>query len=433
MAKRLNDYYLHEKEEHEQQEITRTAPKEDNFITIREQGESRGAHVWTLLRPVVIFVVSLLVVIGGINYVVNYVKHNYFDPANTADTTEKEITIKKGASLSSISKQLEEEGIIRNKQVFKLYVDFSDNASKLKAGTYTLSPDMQFDDIIYSLRQGRNSDPTGKVTLLEGLTVEDFSTTLVENEILANTADYLEKSRTGDDLTITSSELKEIVQNNKTASEQRKYALEGYIFPDTYEFFKDSDATTVLNKQLARFYEVFSSADYSRAMEMEMSVDEVVTLASIIEKEAQEHDFKKVSAVLHNRLNQEIPLQCDSTMAYALGIENRIVLTDSELERNRGEQGAISPYNTDQRIGLPIGPICNPSKAAIEAALYPDEAFMEEDYLYFVLTDPSPDKDGKLYLEFNKDLEAHNEAVAKYKPMWSAYDSKKAREANAQG
>lgn len=437
MAKRLNDYYIHNEDDYEQQEIRSVAHSEEDLIRVREKSEPRGTRVWAVLRPVIIWCVSLFIAGGFVYYAINYVRSHYLDPVDLSDKSQKTVVVQKGSSLSSISEMLEEEGIIRNQQVFKLYVDFSDNASKLKAGKYMLSPSMSFDDIIYTLRKGMNTDPTGKVTLLEGLTAGDFAPELVKEGFLADDKDYLKMAETGEGVNITSSDLKEIVKQNETAAEKRKFALEGYLFPDTYEFYKDTDAATVINKQLSRFFEVLTSEDYTRAVDMGMTIDEVVTMASIIEKEAQEHDFKKVSAVLHNRLDIDMPLQCDSTVAYALGIENRIVLTDAELGITRDEEGnevvdettstsKTSPYNTHQRKGLPIGPICNPSKAAINAALYPDEEYVDGGYLYFVLTDPAPDANGKLYLEFNKDAESHFAAVNKYKPMWNAFDKEKA-------
>ncbi len=439
MAKRLNDYYMHNHDDYEQQEIQSAAHSEDDLMRVRAKSETRGARVWIVLRPVIIWCISLFVAGGFVYYAINYVKSHYLDPVDLSDKSQKAISVKKGSSLSSISEMLEEEGIIRNKQVFKLYVDFSDNASKLKAGTYMLSPSMNFDDIIYTLRKGMNTDPTGKVTLLEGLSASAFAPELVKNGFLEDEEAYLKMAETGEGANITSSELKEIVKGNENATEKRKYALEGYLFPDTYEFYKDTDAATVINKQLARFFEVLSSDDYTRAVDLGMSIDEVVIMASIIEKEAQPHDFAKVSAVLHNRLERDMPLACDSTAAYALGIKNRMVLTDAELGITRDEEGnevvpetsassQTAAYNTHVRKGLPVGPICNPSKAAISAALHPDEEYMDEGYLFFVTTDPTPDAEGKIYLEFNKDANAHFEAISKYKPLWAEYDRQKANE-----
>lgn len=143
-----------------------------------------------------------------------------------------------------------------------------------------------------------------------------------------------------------------------------------------------------------------------------MTVDDVVTLASIIEKEAKPDDFSKVSAVFHNRLNKDETLGSDATIMYALGLKNVYNIGD--------QANTPSAYNTRQHKGLPPGPIGNPSKAAIEAALYPFEEYMQEgdEYMYFTLTDPATG-----VLEFNKTLEEHNETVAKYRPLWNAADA----------
>ena len=142
-----------------------------------------------------------------------------------------------------------------------------------------------------------------------------------------------------------------------------------------------------------------------------MDMDEVITLASIIEKEGLRASFSKVSAVFHNRLKENMSLGSDVTVQYALGIK-RLVLTQSELDTD-------SAYNTYRIKGLPVGAICNPGDAAIEAALYPDGDYLEEGYLYFALTDPETGE-----LAFTKTLEEHNEVVKQYRPLWEAYDKK---------
>ena len=146
-----------------------------------------------------------------------------------------------------------------------------------------------------------------------------------------------------------------------------------------------------------------------RAQELGMTMDEVVTLASMIEKEAKKGDFAKVSAVFHNRLKADMTLGSDVTIKCATGSQ-KMVLGDSELSVN-------SAYNTYTRKGLPVGPICNPSMDAIVAALYPDEQYVAQKYLYFCSTDPASGA-----LHFSKTLDEHNAAVAMYRPLWEEYD-----------
>ena len=140
-----------------------------------------------------------------------------------------------------------------------------------------------------------------------------------------------------------------------------------------------------------------------------MTMDQVLTLASLIEKEAKESDFARVSAVFHNRLKEGMKLESDVTIHYITGVR-KMALADSDL-------AVSSPYNTYQVSGLPLRPICNPSPAAIRAALYPDDSMIQEKYLYFCAKEP---ESGELY--FSKTLDQHKRAVESYAPYWQKYD-----------
>ncbi|MCE5343162.1 MAG: endolytic transglycosylase MltG, partial [Eubacteriales bacterium] len=143
-----------------------------------------------------------------------------------------------------------------------------------------------------------------------------------------------------------------------------------------------------------------------------MTMDQALTLASLIEKEAKTADFAKVSAVFHNRLKANMLLGSDVTIHYVTGVR-RMSLRASDL-------AIESPYNTYLYKGLPLGPICNPSPDAIQAALYPDESFIAENYLYFCSKDPNTGE-----LAFSKTLEEHNAAVAIYAPLWKQFDEER--------
>jgi UPF0755 protein len=138
---------------------------------------------------------------------------------------------------------------------------------------------------------------------------------------------------------------------------------------------------------------------------MGFTMDQILTLASMIEKEAKEADFAKVSAVFHNRLKAGMKLQSDVTIHYITGVR-RMSLTEDDLK-------VSNAYNTYQITGLPPGPICSPSSAAIDAALYPDQTFLAENYLYFCAKEP---ENGELY--FSRTLQEHEQAVAIYEPLW---------------
>lgn len=370
-----------------------------------EPAKKKRSAVWGFFRPIIIVLIAVIVVSAGTYYIYREVRERYFEPVEPGNLVGIEVTIPKGSSLSDISEILYENNLIRNKQVFKFYTDFTDNASKLKAGTYTLAKGMDFDDIIYALRQSTDAAPTAQVTLPEGLTINAFSTILTDNGVIDSPVGYQEVSVTGKGVTLPLA-----LQDPEIDTSGRAYLLEGYLFPDTYEFYTSSEAADVVARQIARFDEIFTEEFYTRAAELGMSADEIVTLASIIEKEAKTEQFGQVSAVFHNRLEEGMPLQSDATISYGLGITNRINLTAAELETD-------NPYNTHLRTGLPAGPICNPGLAAIQAALYPDENYRKEGYLYFTLTDP---EEGTL--AFSRTNEEHQALVEQWRPAWETWD-----------
>jgi UPF0755 protein len=138
-----------------------------------------------------------------------------------------------------------------------------------------------------------------------------------------------------------------------------------------------------------------------------LTTDQVIALASMIEKEAAaDEDFARVSAVFHNRLRQGMPLESCATLSYALGVK-KYTFTDTELS-------TVSPYNTYRNKGLPVGPICNPGRAAIQAALYPSEEYLSEGYLYFCNMNPKQTN----RLVFSKSYQEHQRNVLKYSPFW---------------
>ena len=193
---------------------------------------------------------------------------------------------------------------------------------------------------------------------------------------------------------------------------KRLYALEGYLSPNTYEIYTSSSADTIIKRLLSQTEAAYSLSYDERAQELGLTMDEVFTLASMIEKEAKKAEFAKVSAVFHNRLKQKMTLGSDVTIKYVSG-SDKMVLGGSDLDVD-------SPYNTYKYKGLPIGPICNPSMDAVIAALYPDEQFLAQKYLYFCSTDPDSGS-----LHFSRTLEEHEAAVAMYRPLWEEYDKRR--------
>ena len=402
MAKRLKNIYINEHENAEYGKILM-----DGQAKTKKSGAKKGEAKpmplpWKVLRPITIIAISLVIVLVCTNILYSCVEGKYFAPVDANSSELKEVTIEKSSSLSAIANTLYENGIIRNPTVFKLYADFSDMSYKLKAGTYELSPGMDFDDIIYTLIKGEAESPEITLTFIEGATVEQEASLLAdsENGILDSKDRFLELCRSGNDFASY-----DFIQAVIDQADARDYNLEGYLFPDTYRVYSDASEEEVIAKQLTRFDEIFTDEYRARAEELGMSIDETVILASIIEKEAKTTDFKKVSAVFHNRLNANMPLGSCATMQKVTG-EAKYTFTDEELAID-------SPYNTYLHTGLPVGPICNPGKDAIEAALYPDEEYITEGYYYFCLTTPESGEQ-----VFAKTYEEHLQNQAEWSQYW---------------
>ncbi|MGI6192333.1 MAG: endolytic transglycosylase MltG [Christensenellales bacterium] len=380
----------------------------DSFFAL-----SAPQRAWRILRPAAIFLLSLALTLGAAVIGFNVVMNRFYYPVDEQNPAPVVVTVKKGSSSSAIANLLydeQEDGspgpnqLIRNKAVFKIYVDFTGVGSKLRSGTYTFNRSMTIPEIVDMLTAGDGTVlKTIKYTLIEGLTAEGMAESLVQQGVLSSPDRFLELCATMKGITTN-----ELMISAKDA-EGRAYALEGYLFPDTYEAYEGTTEETIINKMTTRFYGVISEAYILRAEELNMTMDQVVTLASLIEKEAKAPDFAKVSAVFHNRLSKDMPLQSDATIQYILK-SRKLIFTAEEL-------ATVSPYNTYVNKGLPLGPICNPGKAAIEAALYPDETLLKGGYLYFCLKEPESGE-----LVFAKTLEEHNRNVEKYKSLWQQAD-----------
>lgn len=384
-----------------------SAPKSGNAK--RPKSKPSNKMLTAVLRPLssvlIGFLVVVLVSLIGFRYAVSH----YFSPVDENSTQEIEVIIERNDSLGTIAEKLEQAGVIRNHTVFKYYVDFSDMSSKLLAGKFTLSPSMSFDDIISILKRPSAAADTTRMTFAEGITIEGYGKLLEKENIFKNSETWKDIAKTGKGYNEKYSFIQEVIDKQNSSEKKRNYILEGYLFPDTYEFYLSSNETQIIDRLIAQFDRVFTEEYRARAEELGMSIDDVVTLASIIEKEAKTDDFKKVSAVFHNRLHSDMPLQSCATHQYFMPVK-KIAYNSEELQVD-------SPYNTYLYGGLPAGPICNPGKAAIEAALYPDEAYLNGGYLYFCLGDPNTGE-----TVFAQTYEEHLRNQAKYKPLWDAYD-----------
>ncbi len=374
-------------------------------------------RAWRSIRPLVVLILSLAICGTAICVGAGKVYEKLFAPVDLNDATPITVTIPSSSGASRIASILYDAGgtdedgnqlpgLIASKTVFKIYADFTGKTSKLKAGTYVLSRNMSVGQILDIICKGNPPRATMRLTIAEGTTVEGIAEKLVSLGVFENAEEFLSLCRMGEEFEY--SFLSAIEQN---PAQERDYLLEGYLFPDTYEIYTDESAKSIITRLLLRFRNVFSDEYAARAQELGMTMDDVMILASLIEKEAKvEGDFKKVSAVFHNRLKEGMRLQSDAPLKYIFETTDTLIYTQEQMNDP-------SLYNTHVHAGLPLGPICNPGNRAIQAALYPNEDYVNEGFLYFCLMDGSTGENA-----YAKTLEEHQENIERYRDQWETGD-----------
>lgn len=316
---------------------------------------------------------------------------------------EADIVIDSTMNVDDIAETLHENGIIEMPWLFKAYINMKDEEEGFLDGEYTVNSTMSYSNIITLLKTVRQYTNTVTVMIPEGYNAQQIGQLLEEN--LVCRADDFEKY-------YRSKLEKYDFEEQITVTENRFYALEGYLFPDTYEFYVIDDlpdkpsmdtsqyAKQAAEKMYSNFQNKITKKMYARAKELGMTFDEVVTLASIIQKEGtNEENMANISSVFHNRLENmyEYPhLQSDTTDNYIEDvIRPNIPSSSLALYEN-----VITAYDTYTCVGLPAGPICSPGLEAINAALYPAET----DYYYFLSS-----SDGVFY--YASTVEKHEQNI----------------------
>ena len=393
----------------------------------REYGFYWYSWLWKIIRPVLIFAISAIINVGIFVNGWFVVYDNFLKPMDPDDTATVPFVIEKGNTVTRIAKNLSEQGLLRNQGIFKYLVMFRGVTSDIQYGTYQISPSMNVSEIVDIISSGSSSE-TRVIRIIPGWTVEDIAQYLVSVQAITDVDEFYRLCNSVDYFGANSHQVAQAIAAGTTAN--RKYLLEGYLAPDTYQVFSNASAESLLRTLLGqteivmdRLYASVESGEYDEEeLPVSLTQDEIIILASMIEKEAvTAEDRGRVSAVFYNRLAAGMRLESDPTVKYMTGSTDFIL--------SSGEISMVTPYNTYVIPGLPIGPICNPSPAALEAALHPNKNYIDENYLYFCSTDPR-----KGVLHFSKTLEEHNAAVAQYWPLWEAYDAEQraAREATAQ-
>jgi UPF0755 protein len=301
------------------------------------------------------------------------------EPVNKKDHEEVMINIPIGVSTKQIAKILYKEDMINSEWAFRILSKKSKTDGKMKAGNYYIKKDMSSQEIIKKLVNGDTVKDTIKVTIPEGFELKQIAKRL-EEKGLTTEKEFIKIAE--------DEEFDYVFLKNLPKGKNR---LEGFLFPDTYEISKNATPKEIIMKMLNRFDHVFMDAYYKRAEELNMTVNDIVTLASIIEREAKvDKERPIVSSVFYNRIEKKMPLQSCATVQYILG-ERKARLTLKDIAIN-------SPYNTYKQEGLPPKPIASPGKASIEAALYPNKT----EYLYFVVSKNGEHHFSKTYKEHLK-------------------------------
>jgi UPF0755 protein len=302
-------------------------------------------------------------------------------PQNDIDTKIK-VNIPKGSTLAQISDLLADKNIVTNKNIFITATSLMGYSNKIPAGIFALKNANNNYRIVKQLVRG--NPEMIKVTLLEGWTISQVTQAISES---MNLSSEILSSLCYDEQFIIELGLEE-------------KSLEGYLFPDTYLFLEsENDPKEILRQIVSEFNEVYKDNLRERTEQIGFTINEVLTLASIIEGEAIFNSERAIIAsVYHNRLRKRMRLQADPTIQYIIkGGPRRLSLTDLKID---------SPYNTYLYRGLPPGPIGNPGKASILAVLYPDE----NDYLFFVAR-------GDGYHTFTRTIDEHNQAKSEFQKV----------------
>lgn len=323
-------------------------------------------------RILVIILIALAVIAAvlGISYAVGrYFAGNYLLDSNQAEAvvdknsdTTVAVEIPKGASTRDIAKILKDNGIIKNELSFRLSSRLNDADGTYNYGTFYFTKDMSTDQIIKTLLTVTQAEESGRLTIPEGYTVKQIAA-LVDQLGIVSSDEFINEVNNG-----------EFDYDFLEGIPDREYRLEGYLFPDTYFLSGNETARDIIVMMLDRFGQVYNESVSSYVSSSGYTLDQLVTVASMVESEAKlDEERPTIAGVIYNRLEIDMPLQIDSTVQYALSTKNEVVTyTDLEVD---------SPYNTYKNKGLPIGPICSPGKASLEAAVNPEK----HSYIYYVL------------------------------------------------
>lgn len=330
------------------------------------------------MKKTVGLIALLLILVSGVALV--FVNSN----KTTKNNKKAYFTVEKGASLDKIGADLKKKGIIGSPLYFKIYARLTGYEKKIKAGNYIINPNMSMGDLMVKFQSPKSDYAI--VTIPEGYTLYQIAERLDELKLVKKES-------------FLNIKLSEISTNSLVIpSDKVFYELEGYLYPETYFIPYETNELDIARIMYNQFERVFSEEYRARAKELGLDISEVITIASLIEKEAAiDEERRTISGVIYNRIKRGMPLQIDASVIYA------VKRGEGTLKKVYNKDLAVkSVFNTYKTKGIPPGPIASPGKPSIEAALYPEE----NDYLYYVLGD-----NGHV---FSKTYEEHKKNIEKY-------------------
>lgn len=311
----------------------------------------------------VVYVIAVLGISIVLSLVAIFVANDVF--AFVADDAPIPVTVTENTDVVSLSKQLDDAGILHYGSIFKLYISLTGKNASVLAGTYTLNPNMDYGQIARALVSSEDAEVV-ELIIPEGYSVAQIGQLMLEKHVC--TEEALNKA------------LNEYPFKHEFLKDRlppKEGWLEGYLFPDTYQVFANNNAVEAINKMLNNFGDSkYDDEIKAGAEQLGRSMHEIVTIASLIEREAQKDDeYARIAGVIYNRLNNagQFPyLQVDASVLYGLGRTSG-KLTQEELQQD-------TPYNLYTQKGLPPGPICNPGYKSLYAATHPED----HGYYYYV-------------------------------------------------
>lgn len=384
------------------------ASKETLSRSAKERQANKKKRQNNVAKKIVWTIIALLLVTLAVTGVFVY---SYIDsalkPVNANDTEYVTLEIPAGSSAKEIGSILEKKGLIKSGQVFNYYSKFKSYAN-FQSGYYNLQKSMDLDTIAKALQKGGTDTPQpptlGKVVVPEGYTLNQIAEAVEKSgnkKVSISAKDFLSKVQDESFISKMVAKYPKLLSGLPTKDSGVKYRLEGYLFPATYNYTSDTTAETLIDQMLATmdsklstYYEVLESKN--------LTVNDVLTLASLVEKEGStDEDRKNIASVFYNRLNQGMPLQSNIAILYAEGKlgKKTTLAEDAAIDTN-----IDSAFNVYKNPGLMPGPVDSPSLSAIEATVNPNKT----DYLYFVAnTETGTVYFATTYEEHAKNVEEH--------------------------